>query len=66
MDASLVDIMGGIGTLLILAFFLKKVWHPKDAPPRNVACAAWPRDWTPLRSTSGDGVTLPRPAALRE
>jgi lactate permease len=29
MDAALVDIVGGIGTLLLLAFFFKKVWHPK-------------------------------------
>jgi lactate permease len=35
MDASLVDIVGGLGTLLILAVFLKR-WHPKSAPPRNV------------------------------
>jgi len=28
MDASLVDILGGIGTLLVLAFFFRKVWHP--------------------------------------
>ena len=40
MDASLVDIMGGLGTLLTLAFFFGKVWQPKkvwrmagDAPP---------------------------------
>ncbi|HEY2013483.1 MAG TPA: L-lactate permease [Bryobacteraceae bacterium] len=29
MDASLVDIMGGLGTLVLLAVFLGKVWHPK-------------------------------------
>jgi lactate permease len=29
MDAALVDILGGIGTLLFLAFFFRKVWHPK-------------------------------------
>jgi len=29
MGASLVDILGGIGTLLVLAFFFSKVWHPK-------------------------------------
>ena len=29
MDAALVDILGGIGTLLILAVFFRKVWHPK-------------------------------------
>jgi len=30
MDASLVDIMGGIGTLVILAVFFSKVWQPKS------------------------------------
>jgi lactate permease len=29
MDAALVDILGGIGTLLILTVFFRKVWHPK-------------------------------------
>src|SRR5262249_5849235 len=29
MGASLVDIMGGIGTLLLLALFFGKVWQPK-------------------------------------
>ena len=29
-DASLVDICGGIGTLLVLAFFFGKVWRPKQ------------------------------------
>jgi lactate permease len=29
-DASLVDIVGGIGTLLILAVFFRFVWQPKD------------------------------------
>jgi len=31
MDASLVDIIGGIGTLLILAVFFGKVWKPSEA-----------------------------------
>jgi lactate permease len=30
MNASLVDILGGIGTLLFLAFFFGKIWQPKD------------------------------------
>jgi lactate permease len=29
MDASLVNIVSGIGTLLVLAFFFSKVWHPR-------------------------------------
>jgi len=29
MNASLVDILGGIGTLLFLAFFFGKIWQPK-------------------------------------
>lgn len=44
--AALVDVMGGIGTLLLLAFFFRKVWHPKKPwryegeaapPPRSAA-----------------------------
>ena len=31
MDAALVDILGGIGTLLLLTVFFRKVWHPKVA-----------------------------------
>jgi len=31
MDAALVDILGGIGTLLLLTLFFRKVWHPKVA-----------------------------------
>jgi lactate permease len=30
MDASLVNIVAGIGTLLVLAFFFSKMWHPKE------------------------------------
>ena len=30
MDASLVDILGGIGTLVILAIFFGKFWQPRD------------------------------------
>ena len=30
MDFSLVNIMSGLGTLLVLAFFFSKVWHPKE------------------------------------
>ncbi len=30
MDPALVDIMGGIGTLLILALFFGKVWRPRE------------------------------------
>jgi lactate permease len=30
MDPALVDILGGIGTLLVLAFFVGKVWKPKS------------------------------------
>jgi lactate permease len=31
MDASLVNIMSGLGTLLVLAVFFGKVWHPKTS-----------------------------------
>ena len=46
MDSALVDILGGIGTLLVLAFFFRKVWSPAKiwryegeaaAPKKNVA-----------------------------
>ena len=30
MGAALVDIIGGIGTLLLLAFFFRKVWRPRQ------------------------------------
>jgi len=30
MDASLVNIVSGLGTLLVLAFFFGKVWHPRE------------------------------------
>jgi lactate permease len=30
MDSALVDILGGIGTLLVLAFFFRKVWSPRN------------------------------------
>ena len=29
MGAALVDILGGIGTLLVLAVFFRKVWSPR-------------------------------------
>ena len=44
MDSALVDILGGIGTLLVLALFFRKIWHPREiwrypgeaaAPPPN-------------------------------
>ncbi|HEV2445206.1 MAG TPA: L-lactate permease, partial [Candidatus Sulfopaludibacter sp.] len=45
MGAALVDILGGIGTLLLLAFFFHKVWSPKQIwryageadPPKRAA-----------------------------
>jgi L-lactate permease len=46
MDSALVDILGGIGTLLVLAFFFRKVWSPAKiwryegeaaAPKKNLA-----------------------------
>lgn len=45
MNASLVDILGGIGTLLFLTFFFRKVWSPRKIwryetealPPKKVA-----------------------------
>ena len=46
MGSALVDILGGIGTLLVLAFFFRKVWSPRKiwrysgeaaAPKKNLA-----------------------------
>src|SRR5580692_6231532 len=42
MDASLVNVVSGIGTLLVLAFFLGKVWHPKESWRHAGECAAPP------------------------
>ncbi len=61
MGSSLVDILGGIGTLLLLAFFFRKVWSPRkiwrytgEAPParRDPADRLTPgrilRAWSPF------------------
>jgi len=61
MDASLVNIVSGIGTLLVLAFFLGKLWHPKvswryegecDAPPvhasQRLSAGRILRAWSPF------------------
>ena len=42
MDSALVDILGGIGTLLVLAFFFRKVWHP---PKSGATRAKRPRQF---------------------
>jgi lactate permease len=61
MDPALVDILGGIGTLLVLAFFLGKVWKPQSVwlapglkPPAERPGAAKPslsqtlKAWSPF------------------
>ena len=46
MDAALVDIVGGIGTLLLLAFFFRKVWSPSKPwrYPGETSVAKRPED----------------------
>jgi lactate permease len=46
MDSALVDIVGGIGTLLFLAFFFHKVWSPSKPwrYPGEVSLAKRPED----------------------
>lgn len=46
MDAALVDIVGGIGTLLLLAFFFRKIWSPAKPwrYPGEAAVAKRPED----------------------
>ena len=53
MDSALVDILGGIGTLLVLAFFFRKVWHPTNIWRYKGEAAA------PLPNAK-DPLTLPR------
>jgi lactate permease len=61
MDSALVDIVAGIGTLLVLAVFFSKVWHPKEVwlvpglkPPAGQPGAAKPtfpqtlKGWSPF------------------
>ena len=51
MDASLVDILGGIGTLLVLAFFFKVVWHPPQTRVSTTTGLTLPqllRAWSPF------------------
>src|SRR5579871_735609 len=43
-DASLVDIMGGLGTLLVLALFFGKGWHPKKVWRMDGEAAAVKRE----------------------
>ena len=52
MSASLVDILGGIGTLLFLALFFGKVWRPRDV---------WrqPGEGAALARSAGDSIPFP-------
>jgi lactate permease len=53
MNASLVDIMGGIGTLVVLAVFFRKVWHPKKA-------WRYAAEAEPVKTEPGDELTFGR------
>ena len=53
MGASLVSILGGIGTLLALAFFFRKVWSP-----RNIW--RYPGEAAPPPVNHADPLTFPR------
>jgi lactate permease len=48
---SLVDILGGIGTLLVLAFFFRKVWRPRELWRYSGEAA-------PLKRAAADRLTL--------
>ena len=77
MDASLVNIVAGLGTLIVLALFFGKVWHPREtwgyegerlAPP--VPAAAKPplgrvlMAWSPFLILSSLVVLWGAPAVL--
>ena len=51
--ASLVSILGGIGTLLVLAFFFRKVWSPKEI-------WRYPGEAAPPVVDKADPLTFPR------
>jgi len=53
MDASLVSILGGIGTVLVLAFFFRKVWSPKEI-------WRYPGEAAPPVVDKADPLTFPR------
>src|ERR1022692_68524 len=78
MDASLVNIMSGLGTLLVLAFFFSKVWHPKEswryageaAAPVTLAADKLSfgrvlRAWSPFLIVSALGVLWGAPPVAR-
>jgi lactate permease len=48
---SLVDILGGIGTLLVLAFFFRKVWRPREL-------WRYSGEAEPLKRAAADRLTL--------
>src|SRR5580693_1304972 len=52
-DAALVDIVGGVGTLALLGFFVRKVWAPRTLWRYKDEAAA------PAR-VAGDGLTVTR------
>ena len=53
MDAALVDILGGIGTLGFLAFFFHKVWHPKKI-------WRYENEAAPIKAAPGEHLTFGR------
>src|ERR1017187_4024476 len=53
MGAALVDILAGLGTLLVLAFFFRKVWSPK-------IIWRYPGEAAPPQVNPADPLTFPR------
>lgn len=77
MDAALVDIVGGIGTLLLLAFFFHKIWSPAKLwrYPGEATLAKRPEDrltagrillaWSPFLLLAGFVVLWGIPAVSK-
>ena len=65
MDSALVDILGGIGTLLVLAFFFRKVWSPRKIWRYEGEAAAPKRTADPLTFAANPQSLVAVPAALR-
>ena len=66
MDSALVDILGGIGTLLVLAFFFRKVWSPrKDLALRGRSGRAQKEPGRPAHPPANPQSLVALPAALR-
>jgi lactate permease len=77
MGPSLVDILGGIGTLLVLAFFFGRVWHPaqiwrhpgEGPPPKtervHLGFGTIMKAWSPFLLLAGFVILWGIPAVSR-